>query len=384
MTGIHVIQTIASIAESTGGPARTIRSLCEALARQGAEVELLTGDDPDAPALLQPDPALVTTHFVQRRGALPPYGFGAALKDAPAGSIVHDNGLWNLASLSATRAARRAGLPYVISPHGMLEPWALARRATKKRLAWAMYQRGALAGARGLVASSEGERLGIRHRVQRLPVAVIANGVDIPAAVPAKPRDGAGRTLLFLSRLHPVKNLLGLVRAWAIVAADARFDDWRLQIAGPDEAGHRADVEALIAKLGLGARIALTGPVAEAAKSAAFAAAELFILPSHMESFGVVAAEALAHGVPVIASTGTPWSELRQQGCGWQAAPDPASLATAMAEAMMQPPAALAAMGAKGRAYVAASFGWDRIAGQTLDYYRWLLNGGAVPDFVDV
>jgi glycosyltransferase involved in cell wall biosynthesis len=381
---LQVIQTVASMAERHGGPTRSIGGLCLALARQGASVTLLTGDAPGATGLLLPDPALVTSHCVGRAGPWLPAFAAAVARHAGTGAILHDNGLWSPANIAASAAARRHRLPLVISPHGMLAPWALRRSAARKRLAWALYQRRNLAGAAGLIATAAPEAASIRARVAALPVATIANGIDTPPLPDRRDRLVAPRRqILFLSRLHPVKNLSGLVTAWAQIAGQAEFAAWTLRIAGPDEVGERAVITALAAQLRLGDRLVIDAAVPEAGKAAAFAAADLFILPSFSENFGIVVAEALAHGVPVIAAQGTPWAALPALGCGWHVAPDAASLASAMASAMRLSPEDRAAMGARGHAHVQGSFGWDAIARHMLGFYDWLRHGGAVPDFVD-
>ena len=394
MTAFQVIQTIPDIRVDNGGPSRACRSLCEAMARTGTPVTLLAGNHGHAPdRLLLPDPALVTSRLVPigRRFGLPAYGFempiSALAMGAPA--ILHDNGIWSPGNYAATSAAALHGVPVVISPHGMLEPWALAHKPMKKRIAWALYQRRLLAAAAGLHATAEPERASIRAKMPRQPIAVIANGVDCPASPPdpAQRENAAARTVAVLSRLHPVKNLPGLITAWRSIAADPRFDSWSLGIAGPDHQGHRAELASAIAAAGLQHRIRLEDAVPESGKAAFFAGADLFILPSFSENFGIVVAEALAHGVPVIASHGTPWAALEPNGCGWHVAPDPASLAAALALAMTLSPETRAEMGQRGHAYAGATFGWNRIAGQMLEFYEWLLHGrsrgGRAPDFVD-
>src|SRR5512137_2185209 len=159
---LHVIQTVASIAEWTGGPARTIRDLSEALARQGARVTPVAGHDSARDdALLPPDPLLARTILVpvDRRLKLPRYDFTGALAGLHVGSdtILHDNGIWSPANIAAGAVARRLGLPMVISPHGMLDPWAMAHNAARKKLAWRLYQRRLLTEARGLLATAERE-----------------------------------------------------------------------------------------------------------------------------------------------------------------------------------------------------------------------------------
>lgn len=388
MSRLRVVQTITDISVDNGGPSRSCRSLCEAMARAGAEVTLLAGDHGHAAdALLLPDPALVTSRLVpiDRTLGLPRYRFAAALA-ATGAQIVHDNGIWSPGNIAACRAASAQRLPLVISPHGMLEPWALAHRAWKKRLAWPLYQQRLLRNAVGLHATAAPEAASIRARVPGPPIAIIANGVDCPELVPDRQGRLAAtaRTVLVMSRLHPVKNLLGLITAWQSIATDPRFAGWTLAIHGPDTDGHRARLAAAIAAAGTAARIRLGDAVAETDKAALFAAADLFILPSFSENFGIVVAEAMAHGLPVIASHGTPWGLLPETGAGWHVAPDPASLAAALATAMALPAQTRLAMGARGHAHAARAFGWAGIADQMLAFYDWLLGGrrGAPPPAV--
>jgi glycosyltransferase involved in cell wall biosynthesis len=184
-----------------------------------------------------------------------------------------------------------------------------------------------------------------------------------------------------MSRIHPKKNVLGLLRAWrSLDPTVAR--GWRLAIAGPEEAGHGRQVASLVQELGLQGVVELIGPVEESGKAAIFNSADLFVLPSFSENFGIVVAEAMAHGLPAIATTGTPWQELARRGCGWWVDPDPASLAGALAEAMSRSLEERRAMGAAGRAYARTQFSWDHIAEVTVAVYEWLLTGGTPPSVV--
>jgi len=389
---LHVIQTVAGIAERSGGPSRTIRDLCEALGRAGARVSLVAGHDPARDdALLAPDPALATLTIVPRGGrfGVPIREFTAAIAalvkpDEP--TIVHDNGIWLPANIAAGAAAHRLGLALVISPHGMLDAWAMAHHGSRKKIAWALYQRRLFDQAVGLCATAPREAEPMHRRFPGKPVALIANGVSCPERVPDRSaRENApGRTMYYMSRIHPVKNLLTLIDAWASLVGDQAFADWTLVIAGPEESGHGAELATRIGALGIGSRVRMQGRVPDAAKAAAFADADVFILPSFTENFGIVVAEALAAGVPVIVSNGAPWASVETQGCGWFTGTDSASLAAAMAASMRLSPAERRAMGVRGHAHVLRDFSWKQIAAQTLDYYQWLLHGGTRPEFVDV
>jgi glycosyltransferase involved in cell wall biosynthesis len=380
---LHAIITVAGLGESTGGPARAIIGHAEAVAAMPEMLaSIIYGEMAEPPMLAHDGVAMFGVPMGPAR--LPGgRGFGGAMDLVRAAApgmpaVIHDHGLWLPSNIAAARAARHRGLPYLVSTHGMLEPWALGYRGGRKLVAWLLYQRRLLEGAAALVCNAEPERATVIAAMPGRPVAVIPNSVAMPEEVAAGPRP---RTLLFLSRLHPVKNLPGLLDAWAMVAPD--FPEWRLRIAGPDETGLGPDLSARIAAMGAaGERVRLEGAVADADKAAVLAGAALFVLPSFSENFGLVAAEALAHGLPVIASTGTPWSGLAQAGCGWQAAPDPVSLAAALRTAMALPPEALAAMGAAGRNYVEARFSPARIGEQLVELYHWAAGLGARPAFV--
>ena len=256
--------------------------------------------------------------FVEPEGGwhalLPGAGrFGATIRDAVGGGtgLVHDHGLWLPTNHASARAAARASVPFVVSTRGMLTEWALRFNAGKKRAAWALYQRRDLQSARLFHATAEEEVEDIRRAGLRQPVALIPNGVELPDRAREAPT-GTVRKALFLSRVHPKKGLINLVRAWA----EVRPEGWELVLAGPDEGGHRAEVEHVIRALGLEG-VRWTGEVDDRAKWDLYYGADLFVLPTFSENFGIVVAEALAAGIPAITTTGAPWGVLEERGCGW-------------------------------------------------------------------
>ncbi len=187
--------------------------------------------------------------------------------------------------------------------------------------------------------------------------------------------DAPPRTALFFSRIHPIKNLLGLVKAWAQV----RPAGWRLVIAGPDAAGHAAEVQRAIDHAGLSDVIQLGGPRFGEEKESLFRSASLFVLPSFSENFGIVVAEALAYGVPAITTTGTPWQCVVSDDCGWYVEPNESALTEAIRDATARSPATLAAMGLNGRRCIETRCQWDTTA-STLDVaYRQTCGWRAVP-----
>jgi glycosyltransferase involved in cell wall biosynthesis len=385
---LSVVHTIAGLKDRAGGVSRSVPGLCEALAREGCQVTLVTqqpsGTAPEA--LLIPDPALLETRLLpghdweRWRFSYTPNlerRLGAVCSEFQP-QVLHDHGLWLHMNHAVARTASRLGIARVVSPRGMLDEWALSYRGWRKSLAWHAYQLNDLRTASAFCATSFMEARGIRALGFRQAIAVIPNGVELPDM---SRRDHAGvepRTVLFMSRLHPKKGLLDLVAAWGMAAAPG----WRLVIAGPDEGGHRRVVEEAVARAGLSESIRFAGAVAGTAKRELFSAADIFVLPSYSENFGIVIAEALAHGVPVIATTATPWEELRSRQCGWWIEPGASPLAESLKQAMQVPVDERSAMGRRGRLLIEEHYSWRSIARQHIEFYRWLGGGAPRPVFL--
>jgi glycosyltransferase involved in cell wall biosynthesis len=171
---------------------------------------------------------------------------------------------------------------------------------------------------------------------------------------------------------------MNLIRAWAQVKPAG----WRCVLAGPDEAGHRAELEREINVLGLQEQFEFPGSLEDGAKWERYRSADLFVLPSFTENFGLVVAEALACGVPVITTKGTPWNELETHKCGWwiDIGVEPLARALRAAVAMTEPERK--AKGRRGKALVEDKYSWPGIGGKVAAVYRWVLNGDGAPDCV--
>jgi glycosyltransferase involved in cell wall biosynthesis len=247
----------------------------------------------------------------------------------------------------------------------------------KKRAAWLLYQGRDLRSAKLLHATAESEVEDIRRIGLRQPVVVLPNGVEIPEQARGVPEKSMRRAL-FLSRVHPKKGLLNLVEAWA----EVRPENWELVIAGPDEDGHRAEVEAYARVHNVD--IVWTGPVNDHAKWDLYRSADLFVLPTFSENFGIVVAEALAAGVPALTTTGAPWEVLNRERCGWWIGIGVAPLMAALRDATELDDEARHAMGRRGRAYVREHLSWDHVAEGMLAAYRWVLGQGERPSSVVV
>jgi glycosyltransferase involved in cell wall biosynthesis len=380
LTAVH---TIASLARAEGGPVYTVTRLCDSLARAGSRVELVSLHSPGEAVL--PATEAVKVHlanaaiFSGRRAAYGA-GFHRAIREScrQGQPLIHDHGAWLPTNVSSWWVAKRLGIPLVVSPRGTCEPWALGQSRVKKRMALALYQRRILRDAALLCVTSEQEGENLRALGLQRPVAVIPNGIDLPPeSAPATPAN-APRTMLFLSRIHPKKGLPTLVEAWR----RARPAGWRMIIAGPDEGGHRAEVERLVAGADVQASFEFVGPVYGNAKAELYRRASVFVLPTHSENFGVVVLEALAHGVPVVTTRAAPWSDLEHYRCGWWIDEGVPALEQALAQVAKASADDLRAMGERGREMTLRKYGWDQIGERMLEAYRWALGHRAAPDFV--
>lgn len=288
-------------------------------------------------------------------------------------------GLWTYASALSLRYHRRHQTPYVVTPHGMLDPWARENSRWKKRAARVLFEDAHLAAAFCLRATAEMEAGHFRSFGLRNPIAIVPNGVDVPILKPRPKSDGAQRRLLFLSRIHPKKGLPFLLKAWSKLSSSR--PDWELVIAGPDEGNHTAEMKVLAARLKL-PRVHWLPAVEGEQKEALYRSADLFVLPTHAENFGLVIAEALAQEVPVITTTNAPWSGLHQHQCGWWIELNEKQLSDALHQATALQRPALQAMGVRGRNWMERDFGWDAIAIQMKQVYEWVTRKDLRPDFV--
>ncbi|TCT03969.1 glycosyltransferase [Aquabacter spiritensis] len=375
---LAVGQILAALTPAASGVTLAVTRLADAQAACGLDVAILSVGETE-----RADRAGVRYEtFSQDFGDLPvlrrlsaSQGLARAVDVlAREGTVLHTHGLWLACNLYAGWSARRHRSPLVVSPHGMLAPAALRFSSRKKQVFWALAQGPALSRAACWHVTSTQEFEELRDFGIAAPIALVPLGIDVPPAAPylAGPR----RTLLSLGRVHPKKGLDRLVAAWAQV--EDRHPDWDLRITGPSERGHAEELRRQAQALGA-RRIAFEDGLYGADKLAAYAAADVFVLPSLNENFGFVVAEALACGVPVVCTRGAPWPGLAEHGCGWWIDHGVAPLVAALEDAMGMPPAALAEMGARGRRWMAADFSWDRTARDLIAVYRWCAGAGDRP-----
>lgn len=372
---MKLVHVVPHIDREASGPSYSVPRLCASLAAHGDEVELsclaAKGEIPG-----------VTLDIHQQwpfleRFAISTSHARALRRKAAHVDIIHNHSLWSMVNLAAGWVVPGQHAKLVTSPRGTLSPWALSRSKPLKGILWPL-QRRVLQCAELLHATSEGEYLDIRARGFDAPVAIIPNGIDLPV-LPQDKVVSKQRTLLFLGRIHPTKCIDRLLQVWSKLQDE--HVDWRLQIVGIGEPEYEKDMRRLSESLKCN-RVVFSGALYGTDKAEAFFEADLFVLPSHSENFGMAVAEALAHGCPAVVSRGAPWSRLKSENCGWWVEHDVPSLRTGLDEAMLLTTQELASMGVKGRDWMERDFGWNWVAYQMSATYSWLVQGGEPPSCV--
>jgi glycosyltransferase involved in cell wall biosynthesis len=326
---LRILDVIRSLDPSSGGPAEGLRQFGTALRALGHQQEVLTLDAPDAAWLSDP-PAPI--HALGPARGL--YGQCTTLrpwlqKHAHEFDAVVLHGLWQYTSYGSWQALRGSGVPYFVYPHGMLDPWFKRQypiKHLKKWLYWPWAEYRVLRDAAAVLFTAEEEARLARQSfwLYRAKEQVLGYGLSLDdaaqrstphALLQAHPVLRGKRLLLFLGRLHEKKGCDLLIAAFAKVAD--QVPALHLVMAGPDQTGLRASLEQQAARLGVAQRITWTGMLQGEMKWSALRAAEVFVLPSHQENFGIAVAEALAMGVPTLISKRVNiWREIVTAGAG--------------------------------------------------------------------
>jgi poly(glycerol-phosphate) alpha-glucosyltransferase len=324
--------------------------------------------------------------------------------------LTHTHGIWLYPSVVTNRYCRRNGTPYLISAHGMLDPWAIRNSRWKKLVASFLYEQAHLRGASCLRALCEAEARAIRQVGLKNPIAIIPNGIDLPGEeVESRKQkveiEGAGRkVLLYLGRIHPKKGLVNLLRAWAAIQkseARGRRSDWILAIAGWEEGGHEAELKALATGLGIpwadvrqqpqcnsisafsfqlsAFSLLFLGPQFGADRAACYRACDTFILPSLSEGVPMVVLAAWAHGKPVLMTPQCNLPEGFTVGAATRVEPNAQSLEAGLLSLFGMSDSERQGMGRAGYKLTASRYAWPHVAQEMKGVYEWMLGGGAKP-----
>ena len=359
-----------------GGPTFLNGAMCESLAQNDdIQLQVLT-TDADGPHR-RIDPGAIererkrnfAIHYCRR--AMQPDISPGLLARLPGmirqADVVHLNGVYSFTTIPTLALCRLMRKSILWSTLGALQRWRGTRREKVKRI----FERACDAFCEServiLHSSSEAEKIESRRRIKNVSSIVIRYGTGVPQLDDERVAPDAPLRLLFIGRLHPIKGIENLLQAMTLTRANVS-----LAICGEGDAAYEALLRSRINEFGLGNRVRFHGTVVGEEKQRCFREADICVVPSFKESFGAVVAESLAHAVPVIASRGTPWQELEENGCGLCVGNEAEELARAIDRAISMP---LREMGMRGREWIKRDFSWTQATAQLIQTYRSLIDG---------
>jgi glycosyltransferase involved in cell wall biosynthesis len=375
-----------------GGPTRSIPALCQGLARQGVDVHVYTTNANGSSTLDVPPGEVqvrndVTVRYFARwpglRSFFAPDLLTALHRTVPHFDLVHVEGMWSAPVSAACSVSRRAGVPYIVSPRGMLMPWEFNHKAWKKLPFFLLVELRSLFASRAIHCTSEAEVSALARWGLASHAFIVPNAVDL-AELDRLPTRGLLRRelgirshdtiVLFLGRLHPKKGIEITLEVFERLCS--QVDSLHLVLAGPDEGNYRLSVPAWASDHGLSDRIHLTGALEGDRRLAAYADADLFTLLSESENFATSVAEAMAAGLPVVVTPGVGVSDaVRTHHTGLVASGDANEIATATA-ALLHDRARRAAMSVAARQLARESYAADSVATAMRKEYERLLQPG--------
>lgn len=315
--------------------------------------------------------------------------------------ILHLHSMWMHPSVAVSSWHRATGRPYVVTPNGMLEPWALSNSGWKKKIARSLYEMKMLHHAGCIHANTRKELSDVRAFGLHNPVALIPNGVDLPDQ--HSPRTIDQRPiLLFLGRLHPKKGIENALKAWGALLAEPKIHSmakpWTFVIAGWDQGGHEAELRRICMDSGLEFRdipadsfnadelpevpVVFAGPAFGEHKARLFEAASAFILPSFSEGLPMSVLEAWSYGLPVLMTDHCNLPEGFTSGAAMRIEPNMDSIHAALRQLVLMPTELRSEAGTRGHRLAKENFSWSSVAERLSQVYQWLTGKDSKPDFV--
>ena len=392
---MRIDNVVSTLENPSSGITQGVLGICAGVASAGVDVRIhslygVSGstkvpkeiDCPNCVSAIYPCSAIPFRKFGRS-----PQMYAALKKAAMDADVLHSHNLWmmpNLYPFLAIRFANRARATkckLVTSPHGTLTPFALQISRWKKKIMW-LYGQGAAIHATDMFhATCKEEYDDIRRLGFRQPVVLASMGVSIPDLTSLHKPSAGRRSILYLSRIHSDKRLDLLLDAWARL--EGKHQDWDLNIYGPLSGEFPPTMIEYARKLGL-KRAYFRGEGLGSDKAKVYRDADVFVLPTHTENFGLVVAEALACGTPAITTEGAPWQKLHEHGCGWWVRETIDGVYDALKDAMMKSREELCAMGELGRKWMESEYSWQGVGDKLASAYKWIVHGGEIPDCVIV
>ena len=373
---MKILSFVSSLDLSSGGPSRSVPMLAKGLAELGVDITLMTirSENMNTHALEGTTVKLKVLEPTFSRKEIAKYLADERFE------LIQIQSVWEMPYHKMILEARKQNIPYIVTPRGMLEPWSLSQKKWKKKLAWWLYQRNDVQKSACVFTTAKMEAEHVSNLGITTCKAVIPNGIETDAYPCKTSVEGVKKQVLFLSRVHVKKGIELLFEAWKRLHTD--YADWQLLVIGNGEAEYIHSLENRVESLGLKDSIKILPPVFGEAKIKVYQESALFCLPSFSENFGMVIAEAMSCGTPVITTTNCPWEILNETDTGWCVDLSVDNLERALREAMGMDANALYDMGQRASKFIYDNFDYRSITRKTLRLYEWLLNSGEKPEFV--
>lgn len=368
----------ADIDKKGGGPSRSVPILAKGIAENLGNVTLLAGESQQMNDHMIEESKVNLLKFSQNCSV-------EELEQLLIGGnfdLVHAQGIWLPIYNKMAKILRKHDIPYIMTPRGALEPWCLEQKKWKKKLAMMLYQKKDLQNAAAILTTADMEAKHIQNLGIKTPLAVIPNGIDV-AEYQCRPIEfisNVKKQILFLSRIHQKKGIEILINVWDKMRVD--FPNWRVVIAGNGEESYIEQLKHMIFSKELTDVIEIIPPAFGEAKHKLYMESSIFVLPTYSENFGMVIAEALACGVPVITTNGTPWQELNDEKIGWCVDLTEENIEQAIRDALSLPKEILFEMGQKGSKHVNDNYLYTSVAKKNIELYKWVLESGEMPEFM--
>jgi len=368
----------ATIDKTGGGPSRSVPTLVKGLAEIGCDVTLVTVESDD-----------MNTHILDGSLAkiiiLPRKFFNKDLESVLMGNhfdIVHAQGIWLPLYHKMASILSKNNIPFIMTPRGALEPWCLNKKALKKKIAMLLYQKSDLHKSAAIQATAMMEAEHLRNLGLKSPLAIIPNGIDV-SEYPCRSVESSNRVkkqIVFISRINPKKGIEFLIDAWEQLHQD--YNDWAIKIAGNGEEAYINKLKNKILLKGLKDKVEILPPIFGKEKYKLYSESSLFVLPTYSENFGMVIAEAMSCGLPVITTTGTPWQVLNEKGLGWSIDLSLENVVETISNAIELGQDALFTMGQNGSQYIHDTFQYTEVAEKNKALYEWVIEGAQRPTFI--
>lgn len=373
---MKVLTFVSSLDLNSGGPSRSVPLLVKGLAELGVDIALMTirSENMNIHALEGTTAKLKLFEPSFSRKEIRQYLIAEGF------DLIQIQSMWELSYHKVMAEARKLGIPYIVTPRGMLEPWSMSHKKWKKKLGWWLYQRKDVQKAACVYATARMEAEHVTELGITTCKAVIPNGIETDAYPCKTSFDVVRKQVLFLGRIHVKKGIEILFDAWKRVYPD--YSKWQLLVVGHGEAEYKHSLENKAEILGLKDCIKILPPMFGAAKTKIYQESAMFCLPSYSENFGMTIAEAMSCGTPVITTKNCPWEILNESKIGWCIDLSVDNIERALREAMTMTPTDLYEMGQQASKLISENYNYRVVTRNTLRLYKWLLNSGEKPEFV--